>query len=96
MKSGILMFLMVAGIANAKESAPAEAAKNPLVQVTLEYIEVTQEEVTRLLYKEKMGKDGARLRVELQTMMESGRAKPFETLMASTSVDPGPSVRKAT
>ncbi|OYV05809.1 MAG: hypothetical protein CFE26_09615, partial [Verrucomicrobiales bacterium VVV1] len=67
-----------------KAAPPAPSTQNPLIQVTVEYIEVTQEEATRLLYKEKLGKDGTKLRAELQAMLESGRAKPFETLMASS------------
>ncbi len=83
MKFGISLCLLLMGSLMAKAAPPAPSTQNPLIQVTVEYIEVTQEEATRLLYKEKLGKDGTKLRAELQTMMESGRAKPFETLMAS-------------
>ncbi len=83
MKFGISLSLLLVGSLMAKAAPPAPSSQNPMIQVTVEYIEVTQEEATRLLYKEKLGKDGAKLRAELQAMMESGRAKPFETLMAS-------------
>ena len=87
MKSGISLCLLLVSSLMVKAAPPTPSAQSPLVQVTVEYIEVTQEEATRLLYKEKLGKDGAKLRAELQTMMESGRAKPFETLMASCKAD---------
>ncbi len=83
MKSGISLCLLVVSSLMVKAAPPAPSVPNPMIQVTVEYIEVTQEEATRLLYKEKLGKDGTKLRAELQTMMESGRAKPFETLMIS-------------
>lgn len=85
MKSGISLCLLLVSSLMVKAAPPAPSSQNPLIQVTVEYIEVTQEEATRLLYKEKLGKDGTKLRAELQTMMESGRAKLFETLMDSTA-----------
>lgn len=95
MKSGISLCLLLAGSLMAKAAPPAPSVPTPMIQVTVEYIEVTQEEATRLLYKEKLGKDGVKLRSELQIMMESGRAKLFETLMDST-VDGSKSVVEST
>ena len=60
-----------------------EAPGSPLqVQVTVELIEVPQAEATRLLYKEKLGKDGTKLRAALQTMVDSQKASVLETMMA--------------
>jgi hypothetical protein len=58
-------------------------SSQPLVQVMLEFIEVPQTEATRLLYKEKLGKDGTKLRAELQIMMDSQKASAFETMMVA-------------
>lgn len=54
------------------------------VQVTLEYIEVSQAEATRLLYKEKLGKDGTKLREELQALIDTNKATLFETLLTTS------------
>ncbi|WP_338288466.1 hypothetical protein [Luteolibacter sp. LG18] len=51
-----------------------------MVQVTVEFIEVPHEEATRLLYKEKLGKDGDKLREALQGMVDAGKGKIVETL----------------
>ncbi len=51
------------------------------VQVTMEFIEVPQAEVTRLLYKEKLGKDGSKLREELQKSVDAQKANLYETMM---------------
>ena len=51
------------------------------VQVTVEFIEVPQADATRLLYNEKLGKDGTKLRAALQTMVDSQKASVFETMM---------------
>ncbi len=51
------------------------------VQVTMEFIEVPQAEVTRLLYKEKLGKDGSKLREELQKLVDAQKADLYETMM---------------
>lgn len=51
------------------------------IQVTVEFIEVSQAEVTRLLYKEKLGKDGAKLRTELQGMVDAQKASVLDTLV---------------
>ena len=52
-----------------------------LVQVTVEFIEVPQAEVTRLLNKEKLGKDGTKLREELQKSVDAQKANLYETMM---------------
>lgn len=83
MKLGILSYLVLVGSLIADESS-LDGMKGPLIQVTVEYIEVSQQDATRLLYKEKLGLNGAKLRAELQTMLDAGQAKPFETLMTST------------
>ncbi len=51
------------------------------VQVTLEFIEVPSAEATRLLYKEKLGKDGSKLREELQKAIDAQKASLHETMM---------------
>lgn len=51
------------------------------VQVTVEFIEVPSAEATRLLYQEKLGVDGAKLRETLQQSINEGGAKVFETMM---------------
>lgn len=83
MKRGILSCLVLVNVLMADESS-LDGMKGPLIQVTVEYIEVSQQDATRLLYKEKLGTNGAKLRTELQTMLDAGQAKPFETLMTST------------
>lgn len=60
------------------DEAPAPP---PQVQVTLEFIEVSQTDATQLLYKDKLGKDGAKLRAALQTMLDSQKAGMLETMM---------------
>lgn len=52
-----------------------------LVQVTVEFIEVPQAEVTRLLHKEKLGKDGSKLREELQKSVDAQKANLYETMV---------------
>jgi hypothetical protein len=52
-----------------------------MVQVTVEFIEVPQAEVTRLLSKEKLGKDAAKLREELQKSVDAQKANLYETMM---------------
>ncbi|OYV04223.1 MAG: hypothetical protein CFE26_18060 [Verrucomicrobiales bacterium VVV1] len=52
-----------------------------MVQVTVEFIEVPQAEVTRLLHKEKLGKDGSKLREELQKSVDAQKANLYETMM---------------
>lgn len=51
------------------------------VQVIVEFIEVPSVEATRLLYKEKLGKDGSKLREELQKSVDSQKADLYETMM---------------
>jgi hypothetical protein len=50
-------------------------------QVTVEFIEVSAAEATRLLYQEKLGGDGEKLRETLQQSINEGGAKVFETMM---------------
>ena len=54
------------------------------VQVTLEMIEVSQADATQLLYKDKLGKDGAKLWAALQVMVDSQKASVLETLMVAS------------
>lgn len=54
-----------------------------MVQVTVEFIEVPQAEVTRLLHKEKLGKDGSKLREELQKSVDAQKANLYETMMVT-------------
>ena len=53
----------------------------PQVQVTLEFIEVSQADATQLLYKDKLGMDGTKLRAALQSMVDSQKASMLETMM---------------
>lgn len=79
----------------AKDPAPSPASKAQApdnhelpsprhVQVTLEMIEVSQADATQLLYKDKLGKDGTKLRAALQVMVDSQKASVLETMMVAS------------
>lgn len=92
MKTAILPCLVLVGALMAKDPAPSPASKSQApdnhelpsprhVQVTLEMIEVSQADATQLLYKDKFGKDGTKLRAALQAMVDSQKASVLETMM---------------
>lgn len=57
-----------------------EVSAPKMVRVTVEFFEVSAQEASRLLYVEKLGKDGAKLRQALQQMLGEGKAKDFEAM----------------
>jgi len=56
----------------------------PTVQVAMEFIEVPSGEVTRLLSVERLGRDGEKLRSELQMLIEQGKAAQTESMLVSS------------
>lgn len=94
MKREILLCLAL-GCGLLGQSAEAEEGKDPfsapdvssvlLIQVltSLEFIELPQVEATRLLYQERLGKDGDKLRKELQKLLDEGKAVMAETTLVA-------------
>lgn len=69
-------------VQEAAEANPFEdvVAASKMVRVTVEFFEVSAQEANRLLYVEKLGKDGVKLRQALQQMLGEGKASEFETM----------------
>jgi len=61
--------------------------KNPRppsqVQVTVEFIEVSQVEENRLIYAEKLGRNGDKLRAELQHLIDAGKGTMINSILVS-------------
>jgi hypothetical protein len=56
----------------------------PPIQVKVEFIELSQKDATRLLYKEKLGTAGPELREALQAMIDGDQATVMETMLVTT------------
>lgn len=55
-----------------------------VIQTTVELIEVPFAEATRMLYREKLGKEGDKLRAELQKLVDEGKATMLDTLFVTS------------
>lgn len=65
--------------------AVAEEAESPLIQVQVEYIELSHEDVSKLMYKRTPKAGGSELRDKVQELVEGKKAKVVETLVCMTT-----------